>query len=283
FGPRLATRPVIKAFAGCLTGDGTPAWADSPPDLPSHVLQAALVAAGGQPPEGLVAVLASPGGPFETTSLLDHQELRAARRLFRCVPVRRARDLLIEAVVAPDGLRLLRDCGRLYDTGVPIPVPDRPRDLLQLHDDLMAHVDAVNDHPLAFPPELLALDGQEVGDGLCFVVPRGTSDLAAWGRHMHNCIASYSRAAVAGRTWLLGVEDGTGLSYNLELSPAGGILQFLGPRNGAPAAAHVRAVQRALDATPLLTGQVRRVVGPDLPPNAIRGVRWWDDWGDELV
>ena len=88
--------------------------------------------------------------------------------------------------------------------------------------------------PIALPPTVAALAGREVPGAagrLRFVVPRTVAELAEWGRRLHNCIGGFGRAVHEGRSWLLGIECGDRLAYCIEVTPAGGVRQFLADHN----------------------------------------------------
>lgn len=94
---------------------------------------------------------------------------------------------------------------------------------------------------LEFPEDIRALDGLAVRE-VRFVLPRTTSELAAWGRRLHNCLGSFAAAASAGASCVVGVEAGYQLRYALELTPERTIRQFLGAGNAAVPLEHARQV-----------------------------------------
>lgn len=99
--------------------------------------------------------------------------------------------------------------------------------------------------PIPVDGRLRPLDGTTIGD-LRLVLPRTTTELAAWGARLHNCLATYATAARSGVSLLIGVEHHDRLRYCVELDRSGRVRQFLGPRNRPPDAAHEQAVLRAL-------------------------------------
>jgi hypothetical protein len=105
------------------------------------------------------------------------------------------------------------------------------------------------------------VDRCEVGNRLRIVVPRSTSELAAWGRRLHSCIGTYGAAVASGRSLLLGVEVADVLSYCIEVTPDGAVRQFLGYGNRAVPARRARAVcERLVEA---------RIVDPTLAANRV--------------
>jgi hypothetical protein len=86
---------------------------------------------------------------------------------------------------------------------------------------------AVLHHPAA----VAGLHGVEVGAELRLLLPRTGAELVAWGRLLRSCIGSFGAAVAAGRSVLVGVEEGGVLAYCLEVAPDGSVRQFLGERN----------------------------------------------------
>jgi len=81
------------------------------------------------------------------------------------------------------------------------------------------------------PAALDGLDGLVVGD-LRLRLPRRPDDLTSWGQLLHNCLADYTDAARAGRSWLVGIEHAHRLVGCVEIDPATRRLrQVVGDRN----------------------------------------------------
>lgn len=245
FGRRV-TRRLVAAVGACLTGA-------TAPDGKLSLLPLTLAAAarGSLEPDQLVTIVTtSTTGDLDR---VDRDDLRVMRRVLATLSAQRVLRLAREAMAVPNGPMLLHDALQMFDQLDPPPPPRRlPGDLRGFHDRLSRlYTDAVTDcEPLAFPPELTALHETLVDDDtvdwLRFVVPIDTAELAWWGTLMGNCIASYGDDAVRGETWLLGVEDCGGLSYNLEIRPWAEVVQFFGPRNSFPRRQHEERVLGAL-------------------------------------
>jgi hypothetical protein len=81
------------------------------------------------------------------------------------------------------------------------------------------------------PAAVARLHGADVGAELRLLLPRTGDELVAWGRRLRSCIGSFGAAVAAGRSVLIGIEEGGVLAYCLEVAPDGSVRRFLGERN----------------------------------------------------
>jgi hypothetical protein len=98
-------------------------------------------------------------------------------------------------------------------------------------------------------PALIATAEGAVVDDLVLRLPAGPDQLRAWGVQLANCLGTFPGAVAAGRSWIIGIEQGQTLIGAAEISPDGRIRQLLGRSNRplpAPLHASVEAELRAL-------------------------------------
>lgn len=78
-----------------------------------------------------------------------------------------------------------------------------------------------------------AIDGLDTG-GYTLRVPRTGRDLQSWGERMGNCLATYTSAAMAGRSTIVGVFSDHRIVACMEIDPSQRVRQFVGRANTPP-------------------------------------------------
>lgn len=160
-------------------------------------------------------------------NFINNSEATALRRL--CVMVFESRDLKIS----------LPDCNSAQDL-VPILAREIGREkgsLFFLH---------LEDH---FP--LLKTLQLNMG-GLEIVIPQHNEELNEWSRIMNNCIATYAQRAKKGECLLLGIQKNNKLIYNLEITTAGKVKQFLAKANSRAYQAEQKVIEEFLSKNHIL-------------------------------
>ncbi|MCU0270094.1 MAG: PcfJ domain-containing protein [Acidimicrobiales bacterium] len=251
FGVRAATRPVVGALASALL----PGREGGP--VRFGPLALALMGCDVLEPDDVARLLRQASeGPI--VGWPSPESLAAARTMFAALGRRGALGVLGDVAARPDGFPHLAIVLVAYHGA--LSVPTRPANRL---DEFAAQVVAglpVDPHPeppVSAPrapspwPPPLGVHGRTVAD-LRLVEPRTEAELAAWGRLLGNCLATYAEAQAAGRSRLVGVERQGRLRYCLELTGDGTLRQFLGERNRPVPASDRRAVLDVLRACGVL-------------------------------
>jgi len=109
----------------------------------------------------------------------------------------------------------------------------RVRDWYSLHEDLTKlMIQYQPEQVLTVDPRLEALDGTSSPDGrLTIRVPRHSTTLQAWGVTLQNCIGGYADRVNSGQSLLMGVFEGEGIRWGVDLDPDLRIVQMRGYAN----------------------------------------------------
>lgn len=218
------TRPLVRALAASLLPgpDGR---------VPFEPAVLALMASPWCGPERLTEIVGTP--PHRPGSVaFDVGDVDRARSMFHGQPSRRIAARLVSALAEPDGLAVLaRELAAWIPEPPPVversaparpqPVPPSPPTQAALPPTGL---------PLDHPSRLRSVDGLEVGPHR-IVLPRTADELIEWGMVLDNCLGGFRHAVAGRRTHVLGLTQGGGLRYAVEVTPSGVVRQFEGPGN----------------------------------------------------
>jgi hypothetical protein len=190
--------------------------------------------------------------PADIAALLALVPMTSRRRLLVSEDITKNSYNVIDSGRALTNIRAARGPGD--DTWI-TPEVSGARTWRQLHDALNGVQRRIENVSLPIDQDSVyeALDGVTALDGrLRIASAKFTDELEAWGDEMHNCISGYRTQALAHRTYLFALFDGSDLIANIEIDKSGEIRQLHGKFNrslpdelDAPVRAAIRRAQAA--------------------------------------
>lgn len=164
----------------------------------------------------------------ESSNITTDANFVGIRRLLNNYSLDRALKILLS-----EGSRswYLKDTVDMYNNYEGIILPEKPKDLKELHDEVARQQRRLKTKKYNFKinDKLKKIDGTIV-DGMKIVVPKDNHELIDWGTKLNNCISGYDISFNKGYTTLLGVEKNNEIIYNIEIR-GGRIIQFMADRN----------------------------------------------------
>lgn len=168
----------------------------------------------------------------QSLGFINEQQVRITRKLLKNYGKERIKILMSKTF---NDFELIDSAKQWNDFKNQITLPDKPDSIKTLHDYISKEYRKVKtqNHKLNMIKTFKILDGFQIKN-YRFHLPKNTHELIEWGQKLNNCIASYSDSAMRQDIQLVGVLKDDQLTYALELSKQGKIIQFRGKNNSSP-------------------------------------------------